>query len=204
MLENIKKIMAKISLSNNESIDVSNDTARQINQEWNEWLLDKKNNPSSVTINNQNILMNRIRGVRFDAPQEIYRYDLSNKEHKGIIRDFEKELGELTIKEYLIKKDAWVVNSKYPEGAVRDPNLYNELTKKHSSLQELRFLRERAKKHEIRELEEMASQQDTNSELEVVSEATELTQLDETPPTQPIEPSELFKDDKEKKDVKSN
>ena len=147
--------MPKINLTNNEIIYVSNETAEHVNSEWNKWLADKKTGPKSVIIDSQSILMSRLKGVEFDAVKEIDRYDLNNFEHKMIIKKFEKEIGDKNIKDYMIEKSAWAKSTRYPEGAVKDTKMYMILTRKYSALHELRFLREKAKKHEIEHLEKM-------------------------------------------------
>jgi len=74
----------------------------------------------------------------------------------GILQDFwsakeleafQKEI-ELagSFKKLLIKRVAWRISDKYPEGAVVDPKLYEELHKKHNALMGFRSKREREKK----------------------------------------------------------
>lgn len=170
MQENIKKKMNKIKLSHNESIDVSSEVAENVNNAWNRWQGDKKNSLSSIMINNQNILMSSIRGVEFETIDDVKYYDLKNPDHKRNIREFEKELGNKKIKNYMIEKGAWVVTEKYPDGAVRNPKLYMELIRKNVSLHELRFLRERAKKHELEHLEKLSEESDIDPQLELATE----------------------------------
>ena len=167
-----------IKLSHNESIDVSLETAERVNDAWNRWQEDKKNNPSSIMINSQNILMNTIRGVQFESPEDIKQYNLRDPEHKRIIKEFEKDIGNKKVKDYMIEKGAWMIDNKYKEGAVRDPKLYMEIIRKDSGLQELRHLREMAKKHEMKRLEKMSSENDFASEFKLPPETTEANEND--------------------------
>ena len=77
-----------IKLSHNESIDVSLETAECVNNAWNRWQEDKKNNSSSIMINSQNVLMNTIRGIQFESPEDVRQYNLQDPEHKKIIKEF--------------------------------------------------------------------------------------------------------------------
>lgn len=71
------------------------------------------------------------------------------------LTEFEKEIfgpnwekGKLirkTFKEYMVDLGAWIINSKYPNGAVGDHKLYIELNAKWDKLQDLRYRREKAK-----------------------------------------------------------
>ena len=56
-----------------------------------------------------------------------------------------------SFKKLLIKEDAWVVNDKYPEGAVRDHRLYEKLHSKRSALMTYRNKQEREAAKDIKE-----------------------------------------------------
>ena len=62
--------------------------------------------------------------------------------------EFEKELGGKSFKDYMIEQGAWVVNGKYKNGAVRNPNKYIMLNEKFECLQMLRHKRQKARKYE--------------------------------------------------------
>lgn len=56
-----------------------------------------------------------------------------------------------TFEDYLISQGAWVVNDKYPDGAVKDHKLYRELTAKQSALSGYRHRREEKAGHKSRD-----------------------------------------------------
>ena len=93
--------------------------------------------------------------------------------------DFEKELGDKTLKEYMIEQGAWVVNGKYKNGAVKNPTKYIMLNEKFECLQMLRHKRQKAKQHE----------QEDNEAIQ-------------RNPTQPENPTHLTEEEKDKlKDI---
>ena len=83
-----------------------------------------------------------------------------------------------TFKDYLILQEAWVVNKKYKSGAVRDPIKYMELEEKWACLQSLRHRREKAKKHELNDLEKIAEQEEPMSQQEPTPESTGACETD--------------------------
>ncbi len=66
------------------------------------------------------------------------------------VKELEKFKEEIELagsfKQLLIKRIAWRISDRYPEGAVVDPKLYEELHKKHSALTSFRSKQEREKK----------------------------------------------------------
>lgn len=90
-----------------------------------------------------------------ESVDDIEEYDLSYPPHKEIIRQFESELGSQNFTQFLIDKGAWVMNERYPNGAVRNPKLYRRLYKQKSALGILRMMREKAREYEEKAIEKM-------------------------------------------------
>ena len=105
--------------------------------------------------------------------------------------DFEKELGDKTLKDYMIEQGAWVVNGKYKNGAVKNPTKYIMLNEKWECLQMLRHKRQKARKHE----------QEDNEAIQRNPIQTKTEKPADKPNTEP-EPYHLTEEEKDKlKDI---
>ena len=134
-----------LKLSANQKLQISDRDAEKIK----ELLLDPEP-PKFVKIEGQVIKTANIIGVFKDEalPSTFQKpeYHWSDKELEQFEDEiFGSESPYSTFEEYLISEGAWVINDRYPYGAVRNPEKYQMLTVKWNCLQDLRYRKEKAK-----------------------------------------------------------
>ena len=133
-----------LHLQGGEKLNISDKAGEEIKQ-----TLLMVTPPLFIEIDGQTIKTNTIKAVLKDnevftsSKDEFYWSDKELEDWEKEI--FDEELGIKTFNEYLLRERVIIINSKFPNGAVRDPEKYRLLQAKWNKLNELRFKREKGK-----------------------------------------------------------
>lgn len=154
--------MAKIILSNSEKLDISFEEANRIAALWRD-----PGYKSTIRIGDREIKKHLIRKIEYEQRGIIGEYDLSNQNHKDVVREFERDLGrfegpwafELWCVEQGLYTRVKVIEVEMPDGRkfkrlaefsiVKDrADDYEDAKNKLKALQALQRSRFEAKRHE--------------------------------------------------------
>ena len=149
--------MFNLRITGGEQIEIASEEAEKIKS-----ILLQEDTPEFIQVQGQPIKSSRIVGVFKQVGQYSSHQKEEEKENKWTdeeLKEFEQELSQYKdFTDYLVSKGAWVVNDYYPEGAVKNPQLYTEMEDKRIALSSLRRRREIAKEKEEEALDNLISE----------------------------------------------